>query len=201
MGRGKVKEIVEHRITLGTYERTRLDGIASAWIAGRYLKPAVGIVSNPWAIASVVTLLEALGVLKIRDWIKENTLLDEWYKKLTEGLFASYDAAVAELEELEDLMGDIVDFTQQPVGTATEAVIDELTMGYGFGIPVTDAEEYLKSRPFVKSSLKLYAWVKTGPSRVGGFAKDMAESTVGGVVATAEEGAQYVDAILRELKK
>ena len=100
MGRGKVKEIIEHRITLGTYERDRLDTLTSAWTFGRVLNPLVALISNPYAIASTVALLEALGVLNIRSWIKENTPLYQWYENLNDGLYLTYEIAQAALDEI-----------------------------------------------------------------------------------------------------
>ncbi len=101
------KKVIEHRISLGSFERERLDTITAGWTFGRVMDPVIGLISNPYAIASMVGLLEALGILNIRGWIKENTPLYDWYDGLSNGLYASYDAAMAALDAIEDLYTQI----------------------------------------------------------------------------------------------
>ena len=159
MGRGRPKEIVEHRITLGTYERDRLDTITAGWTFGRVLNPIVGLISNPYAIASTVALLEALGVLNIRAWIKENTPLDEWYKALNQGLFATYEAAQDALDEAGELTDQIEGFVDDPI-TGIGTYVYEQTGGQ-LGLDEKGGDPVGATASFTYSILSFMAWAKT----------------------------------------
>ena len=110
------KRVVEHRITLGTYERDQLDTLVTGLTAKNALGGAASILGNPYALASTVALLEALGVIDIRKFIKNNSSLDEWYNSLLGGAFGTYDAAVSALDAAIDVAKEIGDFVDDPVG-------------------------------------------------------------------------------------
>ena len=167
------KKVIEHRISLGTYERERLDTITAGWTFGRVMDPIVGLVSNPYAIASTVGLLEALGVLNIRGWIKDNTPLDEWYNALSNGLFASYDAAIAALDELGDLLGQLKDIDPEEIGKGVAAGLIPGDKGMFVGITYR--------------LLSLVAWAKTR----GGSLAELIEEAGTDAVGQMSAGALY----------
>ena len=155
------KKVIEHRISLGTYERERLDTITASWSFGRVLNPIVGLISNPYAIASSVALLEALGVLNIRGWIKENTPLWDWYNSLNEGLFATYEAAQNALDEAGELQDQIEAFVDDPISGIGSYVYEQTGGQLGLDENVAAQDPVAATASFSYSILSFMAWAKT----------------------------------------
>jgi len=186
MGRGRPKEIIEHRVTLGSYERERLDSLTMAWGFGRVATPIVNVMSNPWALLSLFGFMEAAGIINIRQWIKDNTPLDEWYSTLSDGLFASYDAAMAALDELEDLKDQLVNLPDT-IGDAAEEAVEGVLIGALPG----QKETYIG---ITYRILSIAAWVKTRPAALKDAVVEAGTTTVN---AAAGTGGEYMDEILR----
>ncbi len=155
------KKVIEHRISLGTYERERLDTITASWSFGRVLDPIVGLISNPYAIASTVALLEALGVLNIRGWIKENTPLWDWYNALNDGLYATYEAAQKALDEAGELQEQIETAIDNPLTTVGTYVYEQTGGQLGLDENVAAQDPVGATASFTYSILSFMAWAKT----------------------------------------
>ncbi len=141
------------------------------------MNPMVGLISNPYAIASTVALLEALGVLNIRAWIKANTPLDEWYNSLSNGLFESYEAAIAALNKLEDLYLQLKDVDLEDVGGEIAAGVIPGDKDWFVGVTYR--------------LLSLVAWAKT---RGGSLAEMITEA---GTDAVGQAGGMSAGALYR----
>ena len=62
------KKVVEHRITLGTYEREELDTFVTGVTVRNVGDPFVALMSDVSALVAITTLLEALGVIDLTGW-------------------------------------------------------------------------------------------------------------------------------------
>jgi len=96
--RRKPDEVIVHRIELGVYERERLDLMVAGNVFNKVSNPIVNLLSDVSGLAALVGILEAVGVLNIRKYIKANTPLDEWANSVIGGLFAGFDEAMAALD-------------------------------------------------------------------------------------------------------
>ena len=115
MPRKPSERIVTHRIELSPWERERFDTLVGGWTFNRISSPLVEFLSEPKAILALVGLLEAAGVLNIREWVKDNTYLDEWYNAVVNGLFSGWEDALAALDDIQNFLDDPVDAVD-PVG-------------------------------------------------------------------------------------
>ena len=91
------KKVVEHRVTLGTYERQQLDTLVTGVTIRNVATPTVDLLSDVSAMTFLIGLLELTGITNF-------TGLDEWARDVTNGLFDkaedAIDAGVAAAEAL-----------------------------------------------------------------------------------------------------
>jgi len=205
MPKRKPDQVIRHEFALAKPERDALDLFTTGYVVNRVGTPLVSIMSNPWAMLSMFTLFEALGVINVRKWIKDNTPLDEWYQMLEDGLFSTFGEAQKKLDEITDwgeqLKGDLTDLSTAPVQTVGGAVGGELFDYYNVPIEGIAGGIPWESVPVAKQTLSVIAWVKTMPSELGSSARSLGEKVTGTTQGVAEDGAAYVDAILRGLMK
>jgi len=62
------KKVVEHRISLGSYEREELDTFVTGVTVRNVGDPLVALLSDVSALVALTTLLEALGVIDLTGW-------------------------------------------------------------------------------------------------------------------------------------
>jgi len=102
------KKVVEHRITLGTYEREELDTFVTGVTVKNVGQPLVALLSDVSALAVIAGILEALGVIDITGLAKKlggGGLA--WMEAVKAGLFATLDEALADFEKrVEDFYPD-----------------------------------------------------------------------------------------------
>jgi hypothetical protein len=93
------KRVVEHRITLGQYEREQLDSVVTGVTFRNVANPMVALLSDVSALVALGGILEALGIVDITGWVKKNTWADEIIDGIGAGLYESYEAAMFALEQ------------------------------------------------------------------------------------------------------
>ena len=81
------KKVVEHRITLGTYEREELDTFVTGVTVRNVGDPFVALMSDVSALVAITTLLEALGVIDLTGWAWSGAT--GIFDALKEGVFES----------------------------------------------------------------------------------------------------------------
>ena len=94
------KKVIEHRITLGTYEREELDTFVTGVTVRKRGQPLVALLSDVSALAVIAGILEALGVIDITGLAKK--LGGEglaWMEAVKAGVFATLDEALADFEK------------------------------------------------------------------------------------------------------
>lgn len=120
MPRLPVDEVIEHRFSLGQYERDQLDTLVTGQTISNVATPTVNLLSDVSALVALTTLLEALGVIDLTGWAWEGA--QRWYDKLMQGLFDSLPAAIGgALGDIADEYG--IDYPQVAGVTLTPAVI------------------------------------------------------------------------------
>ena len=92
------KKVVEHRVTLGTYERQQLDTFVTGMTVRNVGTPMVELLSDVSALTVLAGLLETLGIIDITGWIERNTWADEIYRGILDQAYATYPEALAALE-------------------------------------------------------------------------------------------------------
>lgn len=93
------KRVVEHRITLGQYEREQLDSVVTGVTFRNVANPMVALLSDVSALVALGGILEALGIVDITGWVKKNTWADEIINGIGSGLYDSYEAAMLAIEQ------------------------------------------------------------------------------------------------------
>ena len=92
-------KVVEHRVTLGTYERQQLDTLVTGVTVKNVGDPLVALLSDVSAIAVLAGILEALGVIDITGLAKKlGGQAGGWIDAVLAGTFQSLDAAMADYE-------------------------------------------------------------------------------------------------------
>ena len=170
--RRKPDEIIEHRISLGPYERERLDLLVAGNVFNKVSNPIVNLLSDVSGLAALVGILEAVGVLNIRKYIKANTPLDEWANSVIGGLFAGVDETLAALDTafeetrllLSEIEGIEIPSPDIPSGEDIGRYIAGFPTGFieGFAAETWEgAKRYGGMVPGSKSVLGVWAWSKT----------------------------------------
>ena len=100
MPRKPVEKVIEHRISLGQYERDQLDTISTGYAFNRVAQPIVALLSDVSALLAIISILEVLGII---DLTKLAAKLGgqglEWMNQVRAGIFASVDEALSAWEE------------------------------------------------------------------------------------------------------
>ena len=179
--RRKPDEIIEHRISLGPYERERLDLLVAGNVFNKLSTPIVNLLSDVSGLAALVGILEAVGVLNIRKYIKANTPLELWYNQVLEGLYSGFDeanqaldAALDEIAQLGQTIEDI-DIPEIPdipggreIGEWLVTESGEFVIGAITGTAKGVAAPYLRLWAWSKTTLQnappAPSWVPSWPS-------------------------------------
>lgn len=100
MPRKPVNEVIEHRISLGQYEREQLDTVVTANAVNRIADPVVALLSDVSALVALTSLLELFGVIDLTGWAWK-TARDFAGEGLefVDGLKAEIDGWVQEVKE------------------------------------------------------------------------------------------------------
>ena len=89
------KKVIEHRVTLGTYERQQLDTLVTGVTVKNVGDPLVALLSDVSAIAVLAGILEALGVIDLTGLAKKlGGQGQAWIDAVLSGAFASLDEAM-----------------------------------------------------------------------------------------------------------
>lgn len=126
MPRKPVDQVIEHRYSLSQYERDQLDTLITGLTFRNASEPVVALLSDPVAIAATIGLAEALGIIDITGWIKENTWADEIIAAVISGAYEVSEEVLGDLdkaaenvnktiETIEDTTGDIKIATVSPM--------------------------------------------------------------------------------------
>jgi hypothetical protein len=161
MPRRKPDEIVEHRVTLGPYERHRLDTYILFNNINKVANPLVNLLSDVSGLAALVGILEAVGVLNIRKYIKANTPLELWYNQVIEGLYSGFDEAN---QALDAVLAEMAELGQ----TIEDFDIPDIPGGRDIGETIaTESGEFViglitgTAKGATAPVLRLWAWGKT----------------------------------------
>jgi hypothetical protein len=170
--RRKPDEVIVHRIELGVYERERLDLMVAGNVFNKVSNPIVNLLSDVSGLAALVGILEAVGVLNIRKYIKANTPLDEWANSVIGGLFSGFDEAMAALDtafeqtrmlisEVEGIEIPSIDIpTTEDIGRGLASAPGEV-VEYFLRQSYTEGKRYLLMGLPDKTALGIWAWAKT----------------------------------------
>ena len=102
------KKVIEHRYTLGQYERDQLDTLITGITVRNVGTPITNVVGNPFAILSLVALAEAFGLIDLTGVIKRlGEAFEEWVKNTKDGYFETPQAA-------ENAFNDIAEVVMGP---------------------------------------------------------------------------------------
>lgn len=165
MPRSKASETIIHRIELGGYERERLDLLVAGNVFNKVSNPIVNLLSDVSGLAALVGILEAVGVLNIRKYIKTNTPLELWYNQVIGGLYSGFDEANQALDLVLDEMRETGEWLEEKerqleelelpsvreLAEALPGVIGEGVEGFVIGT----------GKGLVAYPLRLWAWSKT----------------------------------------
>ena len=101
------KKVIEHRITIGQYEREQLDTLVTGFTVKNVGSPIVALLSDVSALVALTGLLEIFGVIDMTGWANKQAArftdpILGWMKSVEEGIFNTYQEAITELEETID---------------------------------------------------------------------------------------------------
>lgn len=132
MPKPKPDQVVRHEFVLGKVEREQVDTLVTGLTMRNVLGGAASIMGNPYALAATVGLLEAFGLVGIRQYIKDNTPLDEWYKALKAGIYETQDLAMDALTKIEETAKEVEEFTDDPSGAILGGIKARLAAYFHF---------------------------------------------------------------------
>jgi len=90
------KKVVEHRVTLGSYEREQLDTLVTGVTVKNVTTPLVALLSDVSAMVALAAILEALGIIDLTGLAKK--LYGQglaWMEEVKAGIYGSLDDAIA----------------------------------------------------------------------------------------------------------
>ena len=94
------KKVVEHRVTLGAYEREQLDTMVTGVTVKNITQPFVSLISDASAMLVIAGILEALGIIDISGLAKKLSGQGQaWIEEVLSGAFATLDAAMLAWEK------------------------------------------------------------------------------------------------------
>lgn len=148
-------KVIEHRYTLGQYERDQLDTLITGITVRNVGTPIVSVMGNPFAILSIVALAEAFGLIDLTGVIKRlGEAFQQWVKDTKDGAFQTPQAA----EDAFNLIAEITDLAAGPEFS---------------GVPTGPVGSYFQYQ--LNATEKLAVWVYTSlgnipytPSGLGG---------------------------------
>ena len=99
------KRVQEFRVTLGTYERERLDLLITGMTFRNVGIPTVALLSDVSALEALAAILEALGIIDLTGLAKKlGGQGKDWIDSVMAGLFNSLDEALLDWEKrIQDL--------------------------------------------------------------------------------------------------
>ena len=99
------KRVQEIRVTLGTYERERLDLLITGMTFRNVGTPTVALLSDVSALVALAAILEALGIIDLTGLAKKlGGQGKDWIDSVMAGLFNSLDEALLDWEKrIQDL--------------------------------------------------------------------------------------------------
>jgi len=99
------KKVIEHRYTLGQYERDQLDTLITGITVRNVGTPITNVVGNPFAILSLVALAEAFGLIDLTGVINRlGEAFQGWVKDTKDGLFESPWAAEKSFNDIAEVV-------------------------------------------------------------------------------------------------
>jgi len=101
------KKVVEHRISLGTFERQQLESFGAAYGFNRVSSPLIALLSDNSAMMWLLALVGSLVA-----WSQYDEL-SEWISNVTGGVFEEWQAAVDQGQKILDGMEE---FAADPLG-------------------------------------------------------------------------------------
>jgi len=115
------KKVIEHRYTLGQYEREQLDTLITGITVRNVGTPITNVMGNPFAILSLVALAEAFGLIDLTGVIKRlGEAFQQWVKDTKDGAFETPQAA----EDAFNLIADGVGLVTGPeVGGVNTGIV------------------------------------------------------------------------------
>ena len=101
------KKVVEHRISLGTFERQQLESFGAAYGFNRVSSPLIALLSDNSAMMWLLALVGSLVA-----WSQYDEL-SEWVSNVTGGVFEEWQAAIDQGQRILDGMEE---FAADPLG-------------------------------------------------------------------------------------
>jgi len=97
------KKVVEHRVSLGTFERQQLEAFGAAYGFNRVSSPLIALLSDNSAMMWLLALVGSLVAWSQYDELKE------WVSDVTGGVFEEVQAAIDRGNEILDGLEEFVD--------------------------------------------------------------------------------------------
>ena len=162
-------KVVEHRITLGQYEREQLDTISTGYAVGRVAEPLVSLLSDVSALVALTSLLEILGVIDLTGWAWNTAL------KIGGGAVdLAKDIEKSLLGWVDDVKNDLF-MTEGEARIALQQKIYNLSQGSTIGQFASEAEQAVPLPPGVS----YWLWVSTNAKNGIGFFSGLLDRETG----------------------
>jgi hypothetical protein len=123
------KRVIEHRITLGTYERERLDTLITGLTIRNVGQPTVALLSDVSAMVTLTAILEAIGIIDLTGLAKKaGGYGAQFIQSVVDGAYNTVDEA---LNDFENRVNEITDVSIPGEGLVKDALSigDKLWVG------------------------------------------------------------------------
>lgn len=162
-------KVVEHRITLGQYEREQLDTITTGYAVGRVAEPLVALLSDVSALVALTSLLEILGVIDLTGWAWNTAL------KIGGGsVDLAKDFEKSLLGWIDDVKNDLFP-TEGEARAALQMKIYNLSQGSTIGEWASEVEQSVPLPP----GIAYWLWVSTNAKNGIGFFSGLLDRETG----------------------
>ena len=128
-------KVVEHRITLGQYEREQLDTISTGYAVGRVAEPLVALLSDVSALVALTGIFEALGLIDLAGLARKgygagqqviDNIINDVYNSVDEALIEAQRIIDEGIEAGEGLIEESI---EDIPGVRTARTIQQLSSG------------------------------------------------------------------------
>jgi hypothetical protein len=136
------KKVIEHRYTLGQYERDQLDTLITGLTVRNVGTPAVALLNDVTGLLALTAIAEAVGLIDLAALAKKGAGAGKaWMDAVLAGVFGSVSEA---LEDLQQKIDDATDI-EIDIDVPGEQLVRD---GISFGDRMWVTAQFLLTQPF-----------------------------------------------------
>jgi hypothetical protein len=140
------KKVIEHRYTLGQYERDQLDTLITGFTVRNVGTPAVALLNDVTGLLALTAIAEALGLIDLAALARKGAGAGAaWMEAVVAGAYNSVSEALADLQHKIDESIESVTDIDIDIDVPGEQIVRD---GISFGDRMWVTAQFLLTQPF-----------------------------------------------------